>query len=375
MEVSVLGVQPKYFIRPNNTDWRHNVFLENSFSPECMHFDNTINYSSRHSIRACLAMNARHLRGTLGNYFPIFLENKSEYYQVSLFKEDKAAKFDVIYSYGCYPKNSPKPVVWHTGPTYVEVLKSRKIKHELIEDEIACKARCAEKASLIAVSSDIAATDFDIQFPGHKNKIVVLPFVLPGVKAQSADFIQTKHRNTPINILFVGRESRRKGLDLLLQAYERLRLTAKESMTLTIVSDFSDGPISLPKFPDVKWHQSLDNDKVQELMQMAHIFAMPSRQESFGLVYLEAMAAGAVCIGPVREPQISILGNGRFGLPCEVTVEGIFDALSTLISNHELREKMALESVWKFKTSYALEAVLSSYQSAFIRAACQTGNI
>jgi glycosyltransferase involved in cell wall biosynthesis len=375
MKIAVLGVQPKYFIRPNNTDWRHNLFLENAFSKIIYPGNNSINFSLRNSAKACLAMNIRHLRGSLGRHLNYIKQSVSNYHNISLFMEDRIERYDVVYSYGCYPNNSPKPVVWHTGPTYTHILRQQKVKQLIIEDEIAIKASCAKKAALIAVSSEIAAIDFDLQFPGHKDKIVVLPFVLPQVNAENEDNIRKKQSMLPIKILFVGRESHRKGLDLLLHAYQRVKLITKETIELTIVSNFTDGKMSLPQLADVKHHQSLDHKNIQILMREAHIFAMPSRQESFGLVYLEAMAGGSVCIGPAREPQISLFGNGRYGLPCEVTTDGVFNALSKLVLDAKLREKIAIDSVRLFNANYSIENVLLRYQEAFFKAAKTTKNL
>ncbi len=71
-------------------------------------------------------------------------------------------------------------------------------------------------------------------------------------------------------------------------------------------------------------------DKVGGFYQAAHVFSMPSRDESFGIVYLEAMAAGLPVIGTQGEgiePIIREHGAGR------LVKHGDVPALAREISN------------------------------------------
>lgn len=71
-------------------------------------------------------------------------------------------------------------------------------------------------------------------------------------------------------------------------------------------------------------------DKVGGFYQAAHVFSMPSRDESFGIVYLEAMAAGLPVIGTLGEgiePIIREHGAGR------LVKHGDVAALAQEISN------------------------------------------
>jgi len=367
MTISVLGMQPKYFIRPNNTDWRHNHFLEKAIATKDLNEGNSVKLLLRSSTKACLAMSARYIRRTLSRDLPFLRQNKIDHYLVPIYKSDTVDKFDSIYSYGCYPNNSPKPVVWHTGPTNIELLLRRNINQKLINEELDCKERCAELATIIAVSSDRAEHDFKSQFPRFSKKVVVLPFVLPLITTESEVSIHAKHQKTPVNILFVGREAKRKGLDFVIHAFNKLRANSDVPIMLTIVSNLSDGFMDIPSLPNLRWFKSLGHDMVQVLMKDAHILAMPSREESFGLVYLEAMAAGAVCIAPAREPQISILGHGRFGSLCEVTIDSVYHALESLVENNNQRSEMAIEGVREFDKVYSIRSVLPRYKNAFVK--------
>lgn len=104
-------------------------------------------------------------------------------------------------------------------------------------------------------------------------------------------------RDGTLNILFVGRFEERKGLGHLLRAYHRLRKRRVDARLLVI----GDGPkrreyrrfVGLRGVRDVEWLGRVpDEDKVRYFAS-ADIFCAPNTgQESFGIVLLEAMAAG-----------------------------------------------------------------------------------
>lgn len=104
--------------------------------------------------------------------------------------------------------------------------------------------------------------------------------------------------DTP-TVLFVGRRFERKGGDLLLRAFGRVREVLPAARLLIV------GP------PDLQVDQEgvtnlgfLDRDdpaqaeRLRAAYESAHLFCMPTRFEAFGLVYLEAMLFSLPCIGP-----------------------------------------------------------------------------
>lgn len=104
-------------------------------------------------------------------------------------------------------------------------------------------------------------------------------------------------RDGTLNILFVGRFEERKGLGHLLKAYHRLRKRHVDARLLVI----GDGPkrreyrrfVGLRGVRDVEWLGRVSDDDKVRYFASADIFCAPNTgQESFGIVLLEAMAAG-----------------------------------------------------------------------------------
>jgi phosphatidylinositol alpha-mannosyltransferase len=109
----------------------------------------------------------------------------------------------------------------------------------------------------------------------------------------------------PLSILFVGRHEERKGLAVLLKAVEILRAsdTAEDTVRAARLQIVGDGPQTLElrsgftTLTGTEWLGAVDDDAKEQLLRSADVFVAPSlRGESFGVVLLEAMAAGTPVI-------------------------------------------------------------------------------
>lgn len=72
----------------------------------------------------------------------------------------------------------------------------------------------------------------------------------------------------------------------------------------------------------------MPRDKVVEKLEDSDVFVMISKNETFGLVYLEAMARGCITIASKREGFDGIIENGKNGFLCEA---GNVDELTQII--------------------------------------------
>jgi len=100
------------------------------------------------------------------------------------------------------------------------------------------------------------------------------------------------HKST---FLFVGSGVQRKGLHILLRAWQRARLN---SAKLTIVSRHIErGIADLLPIENVTVLSGVTDLELQNLYQRSDVFVMPSLVEGFGYVYLEALSRGCFVIG------------------------------------------------------------------------------
>jgi len=101
-------------------------------------------------------------------------------------------------------------------------------------------------------------------------------------------------------VFFVGRNEARKGLLVLLRAWQKVRAEPREespSMLLAIAGDIpenSEARKAAQGLPGIFWLGRVDQEELASLMNGARLVCVPSTHgESFGVVLLEALAAGA----------------------------------------------------------------------------------
>ena len=149
------------------------------------------------------------------------------------------------------------------------------------------------------------------------------------------------------NILFVGRFEPRKGLLDLLKAYRILRKTGCNCRLLVV----GGGPqakearryLATRKLGGVEFLGRVSDEERDALFKTADVYASPATgRESFGIVLLEAMAAGTAIVASDIHGYKGVVQRGRQGLlvppgkPKELA-----GALAKLLGDDELRASMA----------------------------------
>ena len=101
--------------------------------------------------------------------------------------------------------------------------------------------------------------------------------------------IERKKTNYPKNFLYVGRFAPEKGLNILLEAWEKIE--DKHGWTLTLIGD---GPLKNEFIhrEDIKIKDYMAHDELLLEMQNAGCFVLPSLHEPWALVIHEAACAG-----------------------------------------------------------------------------------
>jgi phosphatidylinositol alpha-mannosyltransferase len=153
-------------------------------------------------------------------------------------------------------------------------------------------------------------------------------------------------RDGTLNILFIGRLEERKGLIHLLKAYHRLRKRRVDARLLVIGA----GPklreyrrfVGLRQIRDVEFLTRVSDARKARYLASADIFCVPSTgQESFGIVLLEAMAAGVPIVASDIHGYKNVLQRDVQGLLVEPrNHRALAAALYALARDPELRHQM-----------------------------------
>jgi phosphatidylinositol alpha-1,6-mannosyltransferase len=89
------------------------------------------------------------------------------------------------------------------------------------------------------------------------------------------------------------------------------------------------------------------------LLTRCRLFAMPSRGEGFGLVYLEAMRFGKPCIASRGDAGEDVVADGRTGLLVDPQdLDELREAVARLLQDEELAERLGRAGLERFNRSY-----------------------
>jgi glycosyltransferase involved in cell wall biosynthesis len=122
----------------------------------------------------------------------------------------------------------------------------------------------------------------------------ILSVVPYGADSASASPPHASDDRGQCRFLFVGQGVQRKGLHHLFRAWNSLGFP---DAALTIVATNIDAGIATLAGRNVRILPRQNSVDLQRLYAESHVFVMPSLVEGFGLVYLEALAAGCYCVG------------------------------------------------------------------------------
>jgi phosphatidyl-myo-inositol alpha-mannosyltransferase len=153
-------------------------------------------------------------------------------------------------------------------------------------------------------------------------------------------------RDGTLNILFVGRHEERKGFEYLLKAYHRLRKRHVDARLLAC----GTGPLlrqhkryaATRRIRDVEWLGRVSDEEKARYFASADIFCAPSTgQESFGIVLLEAMAAGVPIVASDIHGYKNVMQRNVQGLLVEPrNPRALAAALYALSHDADLRHQM-----------------------------------
>ena len=164
-----------------------------------------------------------------------------------------------------------------------------------------------------------------------------------------------------INILFVGRLEKRKGLDYLLEAHKHIKQEIPNSRLIVVgpgtrLRNKYEKRVARNGLKDVVFVGCVSHDELPRYYNTADIVCAPATgKESFGIVLLEAMALGKPVVASNIDGYASIMTHGVEGLLVPPRDEkALAQALVSLMASESLRQQMgakgrltAAEYDWK----------------------------
>jgi len=160
-----------------------------------------------------------------------------------------------------------------------------------------------------------------------------------------------KNNNDTFVILYVGKLSKRKGVDILLKAFAKLEKQVK-NVRLSIVGDggrkeqLVKKSASMGVTEDVEFKGFVEHSKVSKCYKNADVLVVPSLwMDNFPLVISEAMKNRCPVIGSNRGGIPEMLSNGRGAVYKAEQPEDLVGKMLKLYNNKHLVESMTKRSI------------------------------
>ncbi len=182
------------------------------------------------------------------------------------------------------------------------------------------------------------------------------------------------------DVVIVGRmvaSERYKGHDQLIEAWPDV-VAAVPDARLICVGEGDDKTrleakaTALGVGPAVRFTGFLDDDAKRAAIGAASVMALPSRREGFGLVYLEAMAAGVPCLGSIHDAASEVVIDGETGVLVDLDVpRALVRGLCGLLTNDTERRRLGQAGRERYQRLFSYESfrarLISEMHAAFPR--------
>jgi glycosyltransferase involved in cell wall biosynthesis len=154
----------------------------------------------------------------------------------------------------------------------------------------------------------------------------------------------------PITFFFCGQMIQRKGIDLLLLAFERLIATGLEARLLLVGREAELlkylETMSTDARSKIRYAGFQSPERLPEYFAQADVFVLPSRHDGWGVVVNQALASGLpVITSNAVGAGIDLVDDGVNGICVEAgDVEALYAAMETLALNPDLARQWGQRS-------------------------------
>lgn len=176
------------------------------------------------------------------------------------------------------------------------------------------------------------------------------------------------------HVLFVGRYEKRKGIDALLGAVPRL-MESSPNLTMELIGkddlpgehgvpylqEFLEQHRGAPWLDRIQFRGEVDDDELVAAYERCDVFVAPSRFESFGLIYLEAMAAARPVVAARAGAAVEVLEDGGGVLVAPGDADALAEAILTLALDADLRHRLAVEGRKRFLERFTVAAMADRF--------------
>jgi phosphatidylinositol alpha-1,6-mannosyltransferase len=184
------------------------------------------------------------------------------------------------------------------------------------------RGRALRSATRILANSEFTAETVRSAFPEVAERVRVVPLCIDPERTAAWERAGGSASAREPVALIVGRmwsDERGKGHDELIEAWPAVARSIPGAQLWVAgagddASRLAEKAAGLGVGESVRFLGRVSDAELADLYGRAAVYAMPSRQEGFGLAYAEAMWFGLPCIGSTADAASHVIRNGETGL-------------------------------------------------------------
>lgn len=172
-------------------------------------------------------------------------------------------------------------------------------------------------------------------------------------------------------ILFFGRKTDYKGLDLCLEAFVSLRQIRQDVFLLAVGPETDFSRALWPRYAALDGlfvREKVSNEERLAALASCDVLALPSTGEAFGIVYLEAWAYRKPVVGAEIASVSSLVHDGEDGFLVEPRrVEPLLEVFTYLAEHPEVGCAMGERGRAKLERRYTIERIADIVEATYTR--------
>jgi len=238
---------------------------------------------------------------------------------------------------------------------------------ELFKAEGKTFRQCQNLVTHTRAHRDLICREYGVD----KEMFSIIPL---SVRVPSEDEIAPTANPADTVVLFVGRFEKRKGIDVLLEMIPEILFQNQKVIFRLVGPDPNDSyrkefEKDHPKLKSqVLFLGEKTGGELDEEYKNCDIFIAPSRYESFGLIYAEAMSFGKPAIGTDVGGIPEVIEHEKTGFLCiNEDVKSFVDALLNLIDKPDLAKEMGRRGRERVIQFFDMEKLIRDTEKYYLK--------
>lgn len=174
-----------------------------------------------------------------------------------------------------------------------------------------------------------------------------------------------KLEKTKLDIVYTGRVDENKNLITTIKCCDKI-LKDKYSIKLTVIGKITSKKYKkiFPKYNFIDYLGQKNKEEIVEIYKSMNIFVMPSKHETFGLTYVEAMSQGLPVIYTKNEGFDQFFEDGIVGYPIKYDdYKEMAEKIDLIVKDYEKISKNCVQNAKNFNWNDIALKYIEIYKS------------